>query len=87
MKVATEQHDKAGTHRHVPKNESHRMELSHHQQMPPAVLQLLAKKVLVNQTLRNHAKALPSNVSNLFKEKEGNCIQFIMHEGNEFVRY
>lgn len=83
MKVATEQHDKAGTHLHVPKNVFHRMELSHHRQMPPAVLQLLAQKVLVNQPLQNHAKALPSNVSNLFKEKKGNFIQFILHA---FVR-
>lgn len=66
MKVATAQHDKAGTQHHVPKNESHRMGLSHHQQMPPVILQLLAKKVLVSQPLQNHAKALPSNVSNFF---------------------
>lgn len=69
MKVPTAQHDKAGTHHHVPKNKSHRMELSHHQQMPPAYLQLLAKKVLANQPLQDHAKALPSNVSNLFMGK------------------
>lgn len=64
MKVVMVRHDKAGTQRHVPKNESHRMAMqSHHRQMPQAILQLPARKVLVNRFLQKHVKELPLNVS------------------------